>query len=54
LSISVSSNAIFSISPSRDEKRVALAEKAWLDLLCIRGLRGREGIVTEKVCTANL
>jgi hypothetical protein len=32
-----------------DEQRVALAEKAWLDLLYIRGLRGRAGIVTEKV-----
>ena len=32
-----------------DERRVALAEKAWLDLLYIRGLHGRAGIVTEKV-----
>lgn len=32
-----------------DEQRVALAEKAWLDLLYIRGLQGREGIVTETV-----
>jgi len=32
-----------------DEHRVALAEKAWLDLLYIRGLRGRTGIISETV-----
>ncbi|MBI4209507.1 MAG: hypothetical protein HY538_07370 [Deltaproteobacteria bacterium] len=31
-----------------DSNRVALPEKAWLDLLYIRGLQGRKGVISEK------
>lgn len=31
-----------------DKKRVAFPEKAWLDVLYIRGLKGRKNILTEK------
>lgn len=37
-----------------DDHRIALPEKAWLDLLYIRGLRGRRNLITEKVYTGNL
>lgn len=30
-----------------DENRIALPEKAWLDLLYIRGRKGRSGMITE-------
>jgi hypothetical protein len=37
-----------------DDRRIALPEKAWLDLLYIRGLRGRKNLITEKVYFENL
>jgi hypothetical protein len=37
-----------------DERRIAPAEKAWLDLLYLRGLRGRKNMITEKVYFENL
>lgn len=37
-----------------DEARMAYPEKAWLDLVYIRGRRGREGIWTEKFYPKNL
>lgn len=37
-----------------DERRIALPEKAWLDWLYLRGLRGRGQPITETVYSARL
>ena len=37
-----------------DEDRMALPEKAWLDLLYLRGLKGRSNPVTEEIDTGRL
>jgi hypothetical protein len=37
-----------------DERRIALSEKAWLDLLYIRGLKGRRSLITEEIYPGHL